>query len=96
MASCEGHYYETKAANVQSRLGNSYAGGLVEFEEIAHKSLAFSVMPHWQTEVAVAEAATFDWIFAKPQHRKRSWSDFHHWLLDRDSEAPRPARESRR
>jgi hypothetical protein len=89
MASSEGHYYETKVTNVPSSLGNSYAGGLAEFEEIALKSLAFSVMPHRQTEVAVAEATTFDWIFAKPQDRERSWSDFHHWLVDKDSESPR-------
>lgn len=81
--------WDIMRATLPSRLGNSYAGGLAEFEEMALKSLAFSVMPHREIEVAVAEAATFDWIFATPQHREQSWSDFHHWLVDKDLESPR-------
>jgi len=53
-----------KENTVQSRLATSYAGGLVQNEEDALESLAFSVMPHRETEIAMAEAATFDWIFA--------------------------------
>lgn len=80
---------ETKPASVPTRLGISYAGGLAKFEEVALNSLAFSVMPHRESEVAVAEAATFDWIFFKPQHRQQSWSDFDHWLIDKNFESPR-------
>ncbi|KAK1751211.1 hypothetical protein QBC47DRAFT_85811 [Echria macrotheca] len=70
---------------VHERLGNSYASGLAEVEELALKSLAFPVMPHRETEIADAEAATFDWIFAEPQHRDRSWSNFSEWLTGDNS-----------
>lgn len=89
MVASEPQFGDRMRVSLPSRLGNSYAGGLAEFEEMALKSLDFSVMPHRETEVAVAEAATFDWIFAKPQHRQRSWSDFHHWLVGKDLESPR-------
>lgn len=89
MVASEAHFWDKLRASLPSRLGNSYAGGLAEFEEMALKSLAFSGMPHREIEVAVAEAATFDWIFATPQHREQSWSDFHHWLVDKDLESPR-------
>lgn len=56
------------------------AAKLAEIEAQVWQSLTFPIMTDREDEIAIAELATFDWIFKKPRSEDRPWSNFLEWL----------------
>ncbi|KAF1344185.1 hypothetical protein BDV97DRAFT_403131 [Delphinella strobiligena] len=44
------------------------------------RSLMFYKMEDREEEIVIAHKKTFDWIFCDPEHQKKRWSNFSHWL----------------
>lgn len=74
------------SGGVNVRLAKEVVHKLTEVERNVLDSLNFLVMQNRETEIASAEAATFDWIFRDPRVSDRPWHNFYEWLSGHGSD----------
>ncbi|KAH7166454.1 hypothetical protein EDB81DRAFT_853098 [Dactylonectria macrodidyma] len=77
--------YDYEQQGLETRLAREYAAKFARTEETVLDSLVFPIMRDRETEIATAEASTFDWIFRDPRAKDRPWSNFQEWLASDSS-----------
>lgn len=69
---------------VTEEWARQFAQNLMRLESQILERLAFPLMGDRQTEIAQAEASTFQWIYQESRHKDTSWSNISEWLRSGD------------